>query len=811
MSLAFSLKGKLLLLTTVLVLAPMGILGVYSYWQFNGFADAAVGEASEALEVKAQELLTLGAEADADRVQAMIGNAEDHVRMLSTSGNMVGYLAARAGKNEQLNALIRKEVFRAAEGIMAACQAQHSTAAGGDAEALVKARAAVAQQVVGIKIGQTGYPFVMDSQGVLQVHPKETLVGKNTITDLKLTSFQGVLDSKKSGQVQLLNYAFEGREKFLAYTWFQPWDWVICVSGYWDEMSAEAATFALELLKKDIESFHRSSTVQVHGKRVPTYSQIRFLGADGKEVVNLQDGKFAAKLGERSSADWFKGSVALASGQVYNSGTSIAANTGGEEMRIAAPVYLGDTLQGVFVVNINWGLVWEQLKDRVYGKTGYPYLVNEKGVLISHPKYSLKDSVNITDAKYGPLAGLVQTRMLKGQTGVDKYTFEGVDKYVAYRPIQAGQYQYAIGVTEPCSELLEAAEHIRSQADEKASASLLIMTGLTAALSVLGAMAGLLCSNRIVKPLRRIIDGLAGGAEQTASASTQVSGASQSLAEGSSEQAAALEETTASVEEMASMIKQNAGNANEAKALADETNGNASRGAQAMQRMSTAIDEIKKSSDETARILKTIDEIAFQTNLLALNAAVEAARAGEAGKGFAVVAEEVRNLAQRSAEAARNTANLIEQSVKSSDNGVAISREVGESLDAISQAAGKLNSLVAEVAAASNEQAQGIEQINGAIGQMDQVTQNVASNAEQSASAAEELSAQASELNGMVRQLRNLVDGARTQEAQASFAADQRPGPQKRKAARAPGAPAHAHPAARPEPAATGEESLMKF
>ncbi|MFW6061634.1 MAG: methyl-accepting chemotaxis protein [Planctomycetota bacterium] len=271
----------------------------------------------------------------------------------------------------------------------------------------------------------------------------------------------------------------------------------------------------------------------------------------------------------------------------------------------------------------------------------------------------------------------------------------------------------------------------------------------------------------ISRALQRVVDGLAAASEQTASAAGQVSATSQSLAEGASEQAASLQETSASVEQSASMAKQNAANATEAQNLAHNAKGNTDRGAEAMERMSGAINDIKASSDETAKIIKTIDEIAFQTNLLALNAAVEAARAGEAGKGFAVVAEEVRNLAQRSADAARNTSALIEAAVQKADHGVAISDEVAAVLRDIAEGNSKASDLVSEIAAASNEQAQGIDQINTAVGQMDQVTQSTAANAEESASAAEELSAQAEELQHMVRELERVVYGG-----QASHSSD---------------------------------------
>jgi methyl-accepting chemotaxis protein len=258
--------------------------------------------------------------------------------------------------------------------------------------------------------------------------------------------------------------------------------------------------------------------------------------------------------------------------------------------------------------------------------------------------------------------------------------------------------------------------------------------------------------NTAVDNLDKALSQVSSSTEQVSSASQQISAGSQSLAQGANEQASSLEEISSSLEEMSSMTKQNAENANQAKNLAGEANNNADQGKQAMAQMSDAINKIKDSSDQTAKIVKTIDEIAMQTNLLALNAAVEAARAGEAGRGFAVVAEEVRNLAQRSAEAAKNTANMIEESVKNAEDGVRIAVEVSKSFELIASGNEKVNSLIAEIAAASQEQSQGIEQVNTAVSQMDKVTQQNAANAEESASAAEELSSQSEELQGMVGQ-----------------------------------------------------------
>ena len=300
---------------------------------------------------------------------------------------------------------------------------------------------------------------------------------------------------------------------------------------------------------------------------------------------------------------------------------------------------------------------------------------------------------------------------------------------------------------------------VEQRAGETVSWATTLIVGVCIATFIISVIGAFAIIRSITGPINRIIGSLTTGADQTTSAAGQVSASSQSLAQGASEQAASLEETTSSMEEMSSMTKQNSDNANQAKQLAETALASSQRGSEAMERMSAAIGDIKQSADETAKIVNTINEIAFQTNLLALNAAVEAARAGEAGKGFAVVAEEVRNLAQRSAEAARDTADLIEGSIKNSDDGVTISKEVAEALGEIADGNRKVNDLIAEIDAASAEQSQGIGQINQAMAQMDQVTQSNAASAEESASAAEELSAQAEELRRMVSDLQEIVGG----------------------------------------------------
>ncbi|VVE13833.1 chemotaxis protein [Pandoraea capi] len=265
--------------------------------------------------------------------------------------------------------------------------------------------------------------------------------------------------------------------------------------------------------------------------------------------------------------------------------------------------------------------------------------------------------------------------------------------------------------------------------------------------------------------LDQIVRRVRSGTAAIASASGQLLAGNTDLSSRTEEQAASLEETASSMEQLTATVKQNADNARQASQLASNASEIAGEGGRVVERAVTSMQEIAASSTKINDIIGVIDGIAFQTNILALNAAVEAARAGEQGRGFAVVAGEVRTLAQRSAAAAKEIKSLIETSVGKVEDGSSQVRDAGRTMTDIVQAVQRVTDIMGEISAASSEQSGGIEQVNTAVMQMDQVTQ-------QNAALVEQATAAAGSLEDQARNLREAVAVFRLPGGDAMTAAD---------------------------------------
>ncbi|WP_257638184.1 Cache 3/Cache 2 fusion domain-containing protein, partial [Janthinobacterium sp. UMAB-56] len=439
-------------------------------------------------------------------------------------------------------------------------------------------------------------------------------------------------------------------------------------------------------------------------------------------------------------------------------------------------------------ISKNLAMLKEKIRQVKIGQTGYIYIVDTApgpnyGHLVLHPNSEGKSALDFK-ASDGRL--FIQ-EMLAQKNGAMRYTWAAPgetaararEKQLYYRQFKEWQWIIAGGTF--TNEITLEARQLRNQLAISGFIALLVFALLlywlvralvsrplaaaeTAAAQIadgdltvhldtnshdeIGRL--LRAMNRISDKLSQVVGNVRGSAGQIATASGEIASGNLDLSSRTEEQASSLEETAASMEELSSTVRQNVEHAQKASRLAHDSSSLAAEGGAAVAQVASTMDAIRNSSGKIADIIGVIDGIAFQTNILALNAAVEAARAGEQGRGFAVVATEVRTLAQRSTAAAKDIKDLIQASASTVDLGHAQVSQASATMDTVVASVQQVSSIMAEIAQASEEQRSGIEQVNQAIAQMDQVTQQNAALVEEAAAAADALQEQALELNQVV-------------------------------------------------------------
>lgn len=490
-----------------------------------------------------------------------------------------------------------------------------------------------------------------------------------------------------------------------------------------------------------------------------------FIGEKARQAASLEleTGKDKALFYESVNAANKKGSVISSSdtenidmnvsehpffqeaikGNAFISDIIASNRTGKPVFVISCPIEEREEITGVLfgVVMLDY-FTQNYLESIKVGQKGYAYMINKKGLLAVHPDKSTILKLNVNTLDFG---GTMMTQ----KEGIIVYTFRNSKKLGAFK--KNSKTGWVIGVTANFSDIM-APSYVMGRVNLVIAAVLVTLT----------AIAVLLVAKKVVQPIQRVIVGLNEASEYTAAFSREVSFGSQKLAEKSSQQAAGIEKTSASLEEVSAMIRQNANNAGQADRLMTETNKIVETASDSMLQLTASMAEITRAGKETSQIIKAIDEIAFQTNLLALNAAIEAARAGESGAGFAVVADEVRNLAMRAAQAAKNTAAIVEDTNRKVGAGSEIVNSANAAFSKVAENTCTVGEFLGEITTGSNQQSEGIKEVNRASAEIETLIQNVAANAEESASAAEEMNAQAEQMKGFVEELAVLVKGYRS-------------------------------------------------
>ncbi len=547
-----------------------------------------------------------------------------------------------------------------------------------------------------------------------------------------------------------------------------------------------------------------------YAERYGLYDSLVLINESGKAIAS-SDPDLVGKL-DIHDRDYFQKAI---QGEEAISSTVKSRASGKPIFVLAEPVEVFGKVQGVILGAIEMARFSEEFILPIkIGTEGYAYMTDATGTVSAHPNPDVILNLNLNDPAWGKeilrqqngtlvydFKGIEKLAIFRTEpsTGwviiagaatddvfgaLDKVNLNNtiiglvivgililvivllirpivnaLSKGVAFaREIQAGDLSGRLHLTrgDEIGQLANALDSMADSLQQRAELAEAIADGdltrdvtLTSDKDVLGR-----ALRNMTDKLNDIISQVNAASEQIDSGAGQVSDSAQDLSQGATQQAAAIEEIGASLSELSGRTQENADNAQTANQLAITARDAAHGGSSQMQEMVAAMQDINESGQNISKIIKTIDEIAFQTNLLALNAAVEAARAGQHGKGFAVVAEEVRNLAARSAKAARETAELIEGTVKKGENGTEIANRTAAALEEIVAGIGKTADLVGEIAASSREQADGINQVNDGISQIDQVTQRNTAGAEEGAAAAEELSSQSAYMRQVLAQFR---------------------------------------------------------
>jgi methyl-accepting chemotaxis protein len=674
----------------------------------------------------------------------------------------------------------------------------------------------------------------------------------------------------------------------IVYTFFEPYQWILCAQGCYQELMASAPEAARQLLDTLVADYLKTKTLAINGTGRALYDEVIGTDLAGLEIASACEGVVTTNLSaDHSPKQWFRAASILPEGGFYFSPVEYSADCG-DTMVLATPIFMGGARQGVLALVLAWSAVTDILTGHKLGSNGYFYMLNEQGVLVSDPVYGIKDNRNLSDPENGAeLAAIVSGRMLRGETGFDEYGSDAGDMFVGYTPLDLGGKRFVIAATIPVKEVDAPCQALGQALDGKTQSALVAALSLFAVTAIVVSVLVIAISTGITKPVTRmrddveklasgdlsvhidyvskdelgelstmlnrmvedyklmideiarvsseVADGnlaagyevelkkdfgriseantrmiaslselisqlqesasvlaatsqeLASSSEEMNASTQQVSSAIQQISKGSQSQAVQVEETAKVMKELSRAVEEVALRAQSAASLGKETIQTSESGRkavretvgkmQAIQKVvnnsASSIGALGKRSEEIGQIVNFITNITDQTNLLALNAAIEAARAGEQGRGFAVVADEVKNLAEESREAAEKIARMVKDIQAETASAVAAmqvgTREVEDGMHAVEATDNAFGDILsraravseetASISSASQQMKAGTERVAKAMDNVASIAEETASASEESASSTEELTASMEEMTARAQELSNMSLG----------------------------------------------------
>jgi methyl-accepting chemotaxis protein len=354
------------------------------------------------------------------------------------------------------------------------------------------------------KIGKNGYAFVMNFKGDILVHPDTASLDKNIIHDLQLKPFKQILDSPYSKGVKTFFYELDGHRMYTAYAYYPHRDWIICLNGFLDEIVQEEIDRSTELLQKEIYNAYISSKVEHDRQTFYTINQICFMNTKGEKLLSLRNGTFETSS-KTYQSDWIHDGLKTIKGSVNHPGIFESDDQSVIEMILYSPIYIENKCQGLISLHLNWDVIGKVIADYQYGQTGFSFLINDQGIVVSHPNYSLLDPVNFSDIKYGKLSAIVKNHMLNGESGQDRYSFKNKDHLINYLPFQIADRRYTLSATVPVDEFLFVANKIRKNAENEFGLILRIIIFFILFCVISAAGFGIFLSRWLTRPIDQVV------------------------------------------------------------------------------------------------------------------------------------------------------------------------------------------------------------------------------------------------------------------------------------------------------------------